>query len=74
MFGLDTIFILGVWAVIGGGAAAAANNNRNNNDRHWQEPIHATYHAPSYSVGSSSSYSSVHASSSYFEKRTIWDW
>jgi len=51
-----------------------ANNNRNNNDRHWQEPIHATYHAPSYSVGSSSSYSSVHASSSYFEKRTIWDW
>jgi len=81
MFGLDTIFLLGVWALTGT-AAAAANNNRDNNNRNeWRETLHreTLHHAPIYSAGSSSSTSSgvsssVHTNHDYFEKRTIWDW
>jgi len=70
MFGLDTILVVGVVAIIG---ATAAGGNGNNNDRR-QEPS-LTQNTSSFFSSSSSNHSpSVHSSSSYFERRTIWDW
>jgi len=65
MFGLEFIAIkeLIVLGLALGGAAAARENARDQ-----REP---SYNPPSYSTTASSS---VHASSSYFEKRTVWDW
>ena len=68
MFGLDTI--LGVAVIV-----RAAGHNDNNKDRHRHgELLLITYNSSSFFLSSSNCSSSVHASSSYFEKRTIWDW
>jgi hypothetical protein len=63
MFGLEFIAIkeLIVLGLALGGAAAARENARDQ-----REP---SYNPPSYSTTTSSS--SVHTSSSYFEKRTV---
>lgn len=66
MFGLDTLLI--AWAITTG-AAVAANNS--GNDRRQRGP---SFNNTSNFSSSSSNYSSVHASSSHFEKRTVWDW
>lgn len=74
MFGLDTLAIVGVAALIG--AAAAGGGGNNNNRRRPEGTPRTTHNSSSFFSSSSSSRSSalVHTSSSYFEKRTIWDW